>query len=77
MQLRSKCVSLNHEPCLIRPTLIDLNPVELKYHSFMISVDKCSGICNVLLPKNMFSERNKRQMLKHLIWQQIKKKLKQ
>ena len=26
----SKCLSLNYEPCIVRPTLIDLNPVELK-----------------------------------------------
>ena len=28
--LATKCVSLNNEPCMIRPFLIDLNPVELK-----------------------------------------------
>ena len=32
----------------IRPTLIDLNPVELKYYPFMISLNKCTGSCNVL-----------------------------
>ena len=36
------CVSLNNEACMIRPFLIDLNPVELKYYPFMISLDKCS-----------------------------------
>ena len=36
---------------MVRPTLIDLNPVEFKYYPFMISLDKCSGSCNVLLPK--------------------------
>ena len=36
---------------MIKPTLIDLNPVELKYYPFMISLDKCSGSCNVLSPK--------------------------
>ena len=30
--LAIKCVSLNNEPCMIRPTLIDLNPAELKYY---------------------------------------------
>ena len=34
---------------MIRPALIDLNTVELKYYSFMISLDKYSGSCNVLL----------------------------
>ena len=36
---------------MLRPTVIDLNPVELKYYPFMISVDKYSGSCNVLSPK--------------------------
>ena len=30
-----------------RPTLIELNPVELHSYSFMISLDKCNGSCNV------------------------------
>ena len=39
------------EPCTDRPTVIDLNSVELKYYPFMIGLDKCSGNCNVLFPK--------------------------
>ena len=39
-------VSLNNEPCMARPTLIDLIPVELNYHPFMISLDKCNGSFN-------------------------------
>ena len=35
--LASKCLSLNDEPSVIRPTLIDLNPVEHKYYTFMIN----------------------------------------
>ena len=38
---------LNDEPCIVRPTLIDMNPVEFKYHPFMISLNKCTGSCNV------------------------------
>ena len=34
--LATKCVSLNHEPCMIRPTLIDINLVELDYYPFMV-----------------------------------------
>ena len=45
------CLFLNDEPCMVRPTLIDLNPVELKYYPFMISLNKCTGSCNVLSPK--------------------------
>ena len=52
---RAKCVSLNEEPCRIIPTLIDLNPVELKYYSFLIVLDKFDESCNVLISKNMCS----------------------
>ena len=34
-----------------RPSLIDMNPVELKYYPFMISLNKCNGSCHVLSPK--------------------------
>ena len=46
--LATKCVSLNNEPCMTRPTLIDLNSIELNYCSFMISLDKFNGSCNVV-----------------------------
>ena len=44
--LATKCMSLNEEPCIFRPTPIDSNPVELKYYPFMVSLDKFSGSCN-------------------------------
>ena len=47
----TKYVSLNDETCALRPTLIDLNLVELKYYLLIISLDKCNRICNVLSPK--------------------------
>ena len=51
MNLWQQNVFLNDEPCMVRTTLIDLNPVDLKYCPFMISLVKCSGSCNVLSPK--------------------------
>ena len=36
---------------MVRPSLIDLNPVELKCFPFMIRLNKCTGSCNVLSPK--------------------------
>ena len=36
---------------MVRSTLIDLNPAELKYYPFMIRLNKCTGSCNVLSPK--------------------------
>ena len=58
--LTIKRLSLNDEPGMVRPNLIDVNPVELKYYPCMISLDNCTGICYVLISKNMCSKRNKR-----------------
>ena len=44
---------------MIRPTLIDLSPVELKFYSFMNSLDKCNGSCNVLSPKICILKKTK------------------
>ena len=66
---QTKCIFLNDEPCIVRPTLIDLNHVELKYHSFMTSLDKFSGSCKVLSSKICVPKKKKKKniMLKHLI----------
>ena len=56
---QTKCVSLNDELCMVRPTLIDLNYVELKYYPFMISLIKYSGSCNVLSPKICVPKKTK------------------
>ena len=42
---QTKCLLLNDELCMVRPTLIDLNPVELKYYPFTISLDKSIENC--------------------------------
>ena len=49
--LATKCVSLNDEPYMLRPSLIDLNPFELKYYPFMISLGTCNGSYKVLSSK--------------------------
>ena len=49
--LSTKCLFLNDEPCMVRPALIDMNPIELKNYPFMISLNKCTGSYNVLSPK--------------------------
>ena len=59
ISLATKCVSLDDEPCMIRPTLLDLNPVELRYYPFMISLDKYSESCNILLPKICVPKKTK------------------
>ena len=48
---RTKCLFLDDELCMVRPTLIDLNTVELKYYPFFISLDKYTGSYYVLPPK--------------------------
>ena len=50
----TKCVSLNNEPCMIRPFLINLTPDELKYYPFLIKLDKYNRNCN---PVNDLSMR--------------------
>ena len=32
---------------MVKPTLIDMNPVELKYDAFMISLNKCTAKSNI------------------------------
>ena len=51
---------------MVRPTLIDFNPVGLRSYPFMISLDKCSGNCNVLPQKICVLKKQK--YLKYLIW---------
>ena len=51
ISLATKYLFLNGEPCMVRPILINMNPVELKYYPFTISLNKCAGSCNVLSPK--------------------------
>ena len=68
---------------MIKPTLIDLNPVENKYYQFMINLNKCTGSYNVLFLKicveketrdinvkefNMITNKNKdKAMIEHIL----------
>ena len=56
---RTKCLFLNDEPCMGRPTFINLNTIELKYYPFIISLNKCTRNRNDS-SQNMCSKRNKR-----------------
>ena len=53
--LAIKCLFLNDEPCMVRPTIIDMNPNELRYYLFMISLNKCTGSCvpKTCVPKEL------------------------
>ena len=57
--LATKCQFLNDELCIVRPAFIDLSPVELKYYAFKISLDKCTGSCNILFQKYVFQKNQK------------------
>ena len=59
---------LNDEPCMIRPSYSDLNPAELKYYPFMVSLNKYNGSFNVLLPKICFEKKKNTYMFQYLIW---------
>ena len=56
---QTKRLFLNDEPWMIRPIFIDWNPVQLKDYPLMISLDKCSGSCNVLSPKTCVPKETK------------------
>ena len=71
--LATKCMSLNDEPCMTRPTPIDLNPIKLKYYRSMISLDKCYGSCDVLFPKICVPKKQKTSMFKYFILKQKNK----
>ena len=44
----TRCLFSNDEPCMVRPTSVDMNPFNFEYYLFMISSNKCTGSCNVL-----------------------------
>ena len=50
---------VNDEPCMVRPTLFDLYPVELKHYPSMISLEKCNGSFSVLLLKTCVPKETK------------------
>ena len=54
--LATKCLLLNDDSCMVRPTLIDINTFELKYDQFMINLNKCTGIC---VQKYVFQKKQK------------------
>ena len=56
---QTKCLFLNDEPCMVRPTVIDWNPAELKHDPFIISLINCSGSCNILSPKRCVPKETK------------------
>ena len=46
--LATECLSLSNDSCKVRPTLFDLNPMELNFYPFRLIVDKCKGSFNAI-----------------------------
>ena len=67
--LATKCLFLNDKAWMVRLTLIDLNPVELKYYPFMISLDKCTGIFNVIKIQLLWIFYQQKQQILHVFLQ--------
>ena len=44
---------------MVRPTVIGLNTLELKYYPFIIILDKCNGSCYVLSLKTRVPKETK------------------
>ena len=61
--LATKCFSLNDDPRMIRPTLIDLNLAEPKYYPFLVSLDKLLEVFLSYLQRYMFQKKQKTLML--------------
>ena len=74
---QTKCLFLNDESCMVRPSLIDMNPVELKYYPFIIGLNKCTGSCNLLSPKICVPKETKDINVKAFNVIKTKMKLKQ
>ena len=47
--LAKKFVCLSNEPCMDRPSVIDLNHIDLNYYPFMISLDRCDKVVMLLM----------------------------
>ena len=60
---QTKYLFLNYEPCMVRPTLVDLNLVELKYYPF---ISRNIYIYLHLSPEICVPKETKTYMLMHL-----------
>ena len=46
--LAIKFTSMNNQPCMVRPTIIDFNSDELHYCPLVNSISRCIGSCNTV-----------------------------
>ena len=57
--LATKCLFLNDESCMVKPTLIDMSPNEFKYYQFMISLNNVLEVVMSYLQKICVSKETK------------------
>ena len=51
--LTAKCIPINNQLCIVRPTFIDFSPDKLHYYSLIISLGRCDGSCNTVVPNKI------------------------
>ena len=69
-----KYVSMNNQQCMVGLTLTDLNPDELRYYPFFISMDRCDKSCNIVVdPFGGIWVSNKIEDLNLRVFNMIKK----
>ena len=51
--LTTNCMSISNQKCMVKPTLINLNPDDIHYYWFIVSPDRCDGSCNIV--EDLFS----------------------
>ena len=57
---QTKCLLLNDETCMIKPTFINMNRIELKYYLFMINLKNAQEVLMSYLQKYVFQKEHLR-----------------
>ena len=57
---------------MVRPTLIDLNPDELRYYPFIIILESCDGSCNTVEDPFRIYVPNKKKDVNLKVFNKIK-----
>ena len=64
--LATKFLSLNDASCMARPTLIDLNPVELKYYPLNSIVKGVMSYCQKFVFRKIHKKRHIDKFERHI-----------
>ena len=44
-----KCLSMNNQPCIIRPEIININSNNPIFYPFSVKINRCSSNCNNIM----------------------------